>query len=148
MKKLKLKAFSLLELLISISIIGVLSLIILPKIITNKKDIDFIKLKTDVGLIRLAIASIDYSKTLNDKKENLDFKLDDAISNQEKEKLFTNILQYPISAKNKINSWMKVSNNKYKYKLSKDVFLNFIYDNKNNTFNCDYSNEYCDKINH
>ena len=103
----------------------------------------------DVGVIRLAIINHSYSNRLNSNDSSK--KLDDAEFNKSASYLFSNLLAYPSLStslvERALNHWVKISNTKYKYILSADIDLDFIYDENKNTFHCDRNNEYCKKIN-
>jgi len=142
------KSFSLLEVLLSISIIAIFAFMAFPKLLINKSQIDIKKLKADIGTIRLGIISENYSLLLRDKNTKLKT-LDNAKINTSHLKLFDNIITYPpISTstnENKINHWIKIQENKYKYVLSDIRFIQFEYiDDK---FVCNQKDDICLKIN-
>ncbi len=148
MKRNTLKGFSLLEMVLIISIFAIIAFVAFPNIIINKEKTDIFKLKSDVLSIRLGLVDKFYTNTISNTTNSIS--LDNARINTSGDDLFKNIINYNIistSLENlKINTWVKTDNNKYVFVLNGDT-LKFIYDKNKMTFNCDVSNKYCREIN-
>jgi general secretion pathway protein G len=143
-----LKGFSLLEVILIISIFSIIFFVAFPKIIINKQQIDIFKLKSDVVAIRLGLIDTFYTNSIKGNKKYI--LLDNAQINTNGDSLFSNVIKHDIISsslsKNKLNTWVKTSQYKYMYILDGNT-LEFIYDRNKNTFQCDNIDEYCRKIN-
>lgn len=142
------KGFSLLEAILMISIFAIISFMAFPKIIINKKQIDKFKLKTDVGAIRLGLVDKFYDNAT--KGDNGYIILDNARIDISGDRLFSNIIKHDIISsslfESKMNAWIKTGKYQYSYVLDNGN-LEFVYDIKNNTFQCDKIHTYCHKLN-
>ncbi len=116
LQEFKLKAFSSLEIIITIVILAIFLSFILPKISTYLEKNDIIKLKSDIILIKNGLQK-EKTKRVLTQENNYINSLDNAKIDKKNEELFSNILTLPIKStttKDKENGfWAKVSNNKY-----------------------------------
>ncbi|QKF59593.1 hypothetical protein ALANTH_1488 [Aliarcobacter lanthieri] len=116
LQEFKLKAFSSLEIIITIVILAIFLSFILPKISTYLEKNDIIKLKSDIILIKNGLQK-EKTKRVLTQENNYINSLDNAKIDKNNEELFSNILTLPIKStttKDKENGfWAKVSNNKY-----------------------------------
>lgn len=116
LQEFKLKAFSSLEIIITIVILAILLSFILPKISTYLEKNDIIKLKSDIILIKNGLQKEKTKRVLTQETNYINL-LDNAKIDKKNEDLFSNILTLPIKSttiKDKENGfWAKVSNNKY-----------------------------------
>ena len=131
------KAFSLLELIFVIVIIGILAGIAIPKLFPVIGTAKIKKAQSQVAAVRAAISNA-YSKNIisgNNVCPELEKNLTD-------DTVFENILTYPISENDKDISWKVDSNNSketvYTLKVG-DLSTTFTYD-KNTSTNCKF---YC-----
>lgn len=124
------KAFTLLELVFVILILGILSSLSLSFINTTKDEVKILKLKMDYEMLSSALALMRSQMRL----KNLNFPeiLDNAQNNQAKEKLFYclndcdySLLDTPIYSDFK--SWIKIGKNRYRFALNAKEMVEFIY---------------------
>lgn len=127
------KAFTLLELVFVILILGILSSLSLSFINTTKDEVKILKLKMDYEMLNSAFALMRNQMRL----KNLNFPeiLDNAQNNQAKKKLFyclndcdDSLLDTPIYSDFK--SWIKIGKNHYRFALNSKEMVEFIYDSK------------------
>ena len=136
------KSFSLLEIIFIIVIISIISIVAIPKIFNNIQSANIVKLKADIALIRNSIIEFKNKQILLNTNINLTT-LED--NNQ---LLFNIVLKQPILAvEDKANSWSKISSNKYKAWIDNKLFVEFIYNSTDYSFNCDYDDNYCKELN-
>jgi len=151
------KAFTLIELIITIIIIGILASIAIPKLFSTRDDAQITKIRADVSTVRGAISSL-HSIRLMKGNDSYPEALDDADINKEDEKLFDGnssigkLLDYPIYSKDANGHWMKTGDTNYTVKFM-DVNVKFDYNKTNGHFDCDgintgEANTTCNKITH
>jgi general secretion pathway protein G len=146
------RAFTILEVILVLIVLSILSAIILPKFSMSKKDAQLSKVRADIASIRMGILLYKNKQLLNG-KSSFPKVLDFASINIENEPLFNNgVLSYPIysiseDTESKFYSWAKVTKNIYRVFLNKidDDFVSadFVYEDDNGTFNCDYNYANC-----
>lgn len=116
LQEFKLKAFSTLEIIVTIVIIAILLSFILPKFNRYLEKNDIVKLKSDIVLIKNGLQKEITKKVLAQESSYIN-SLDSARVDTKGETLFSNILKMPMistTTKDKENgSWTKVSNSKY-----------------------------------
>ncbi|MEA2016924.1 MAG: prepilin-type N-terminal cleavage/methylation domain-containing protein [Campylobacterota bacterium] len=136
------KAFSLLEVIFVIAIIGIIVTVAIPKLDENLAKANIIKIKNDITMVREGIIQYRDKMILQNNSSSIDT-LDD-----DNELLFNKILTYPIiaSKEKKINSWSKISDTTYKVFLDSQNSVEFIYDKINYTFDCDQDDEFCKEL--
>jgi len=131
------KSFSLLEIIVVIILISIISLIAFPKLFLNVTNASYIKIKSDISLVRSAIIHNRNQNIISGKGEAYMLYLDDAKVNTVNEKLFMGtsdekLLQYPIiSTSNEtaeIGKWIKTTKNHYKIYINKLESIEFVYD--------------------
>ncbi len=139
MKLFKADAFSLIEVIFVIAIISIIAIVAIPKLGNSLDKTNFIKIKSDILLIRDGLNKYKNKQILKGEISTLD-SLDDN-SNL----LFSKILKYPITSSNskKIATWKKLSNSSYGVWLDNETTLEFAYDNVNYTFDCNKNDENC-----
>lgn len=133
------KAFTLLELVFVILILGILSSLSLSFTHTTKDEAKILKLKMDYEMLSSALALMRSQMKLKDL--NFPEILDNAQNNQAKEKLFYcsnncdySLLDTPIYSDFK--SWMKIGKNHYSFTLNAKEKVEFIYDSKEGLLKC------------
>jgi len=134
------KAFTMIELIFVIIVIGILSAVALPKMFATRDDAIVVKLKTDVANIRGAIAAL-HTKNIMLGITTYPEALDDADKNKEGEELFDGnssmgvLLDYPIYSKNSDGHWMKTDDTNYTANLMNNK-VKFNYYQSNGHFDC------------
>ena len=134
------KAFSMLELIFVIIVIGILTAVAMPKMFATRDDAQIVKLKTDVANIRGAISNL-RTKNLMKGVSSYPEALDDADTNKEEEELFDGnssigvLLDYPIYSKNSDGHWIKTGDTNYTAKVM-NTEIKFNYYNNNGHFDC------------
>lgn len=130
----KKNAFTMIELVFVIVILGILASIAIPRLAATREDAQITKAASDIAAIRSGIVTTYNAQLLqgNNKYPNLE--------GADTDKLFDNILTYGISPGTKSGQWSSVVDNKtYKIKIeTKDIEFN--YNITIGTFNCDSSN--------
>ena len=134
------KAFSMIELVFVIVIIGILAAIAIPKLSATRDDATISKVRSDISNIRGAIANL-HTKKMMMGINYYPEALDDATKNQEGEELFDGnssigeLLNYPIISKDSDGHWMKKDDTNYTVKImGNDV--KFDYNSSNGHFDC------------
>jgi len=116
LQEFKIKAFSSLEIIITVVIVAIVLSFILPKANIYLQKNDILKLKSDIVLIKNGLQKEKTKRVLSGENQNINF-LDSAKIDTKGEELFSNILNIAIvstTIKDKENGlWAKVSNNKY-----------------------------------
>lgn len=146
------KAFSLLEIIVVVLIVGLLGAFAINKFFYSIDKSNNFKIKSDVALINNAINKT-YSNQvlLGNSTFTLD-RLDDASINIAGESLFVGYNEYILldvvilsssEDKKEIGKWIKNSQTTYKAYLSKDKVITFEFDNNKGTFACKKSDEVC-----
>ncbi|ADG93053.1 conserved hypothetical protein [Arcobacter nitrofigilis DSM 7299] len=146
------KAFSLLEIIVVVLIVGLLGAFAINKYFYSVDKSNQFKIKSEVALINEAITRT-YSNQvlLGNSTFTLD-RLDDASINTASESLFIGYNEYILldivilstsEDKKELGKWIKTSQTSYKVYLSKDKAITFKFDNDEGTFACKKSDEIC-----
>lgn len=143
-------AFTMIELVFVIVILGILAAVAIPRLGASRDDAVVVKGKSQVAAIRSGIALLK-SKRLLEGNVTAPQELDGA-STAEGQNLFSggangNILEYPLLSKNADGSWMKTSANTanpitYTYRMMGRT-VGFDYNKTSGMFTCDTSNADC-----
>ena len=148
------KAFTMIELVFVIVILGILSAVAFPKLSGVLKDANYASALATVSSLRTAIVNERQSNLI---KGNASFPpiLDEA-GTGEHEKLFDgngtiNILQYPVYSKSKMGGWMKTTDNSgttigYKYYINDATTVDFNYTKSTGVFDCNHALPDCREI--
>ena len=148
------KAFTMIELVFVIVILGILSAVAFPKLSGVLKDANYASALATISSLRTAIT--------NERQNNLikgsaayPQLLDDAGTGVH-EQLFDgngtiHILQYPIYSKNKMGGWMKTTDNSgttigYKYYINDATTVDFNYTKATGVFDCNHALANCKAI--
>jgi general secretion pathway protein G len=151
------KAFTMVELVFVIVILGILASVAIPKLAATRDDAQIVKARSAVSAIRNAI-TLNRNMRMLQGKTGFPAHLDDAqttSSSSTDNSLFdgtgTKILDYPLYAKyNSDGHWMKSGTDEYKFRiLNTDVV--FKYDNSAGSFDCHSDNSgteltYCKQL--
>jgi len=144
-------AFTMIELVFIIVIIGILSAVAIPRISGSIEDANVATGIATVSTIRSAIIS-ERQKSLIQGNIAYPSILDDATKNIDGEALFDgnssiDILQYPIYSGTQSGDWMKTSDNgaaiTYKYYIGTSKTVVFTYTPSTGIFDCTHSEENC-----
>ncbi|MEA3498984.1 MAG: hypothetical protein U9R16_07995 [Campylobacterota bacterium] len=135
----KIKSFSLLEIIFAIAIISIIAIVAIPKLGGSLNKANSIKIKSDIVLIREGLNRYKNSSILANNTTKLETLEDD------NKLLFNKIISYPIASSNinKSTHWNKISNSKYLVWIDSDTSLVFNYDKLNYTFDCNKRDTYC-----
>lgn len=158
------KAFTLVELIFVIVIIGILASVAIPKFVSTSKNASLTSVKSIVSSIRTGIENYHGEYIIDNTNDCPYPDLDDADVNTSGEKLFAGAEGYtffknPIISGNngEKDSWVKTNDDeddnisKYAYYLNKNSYLQFEYNRSAGTFDCtdgssDWNTSECEKI--
>ncbi|MBP1681696.1 MAG: pseudopilin protein [Proteobacteria bacterium] len=147
-------AFTMIELVFVIVVLGILAAVAIPRLAVTRDDAMIVKGRSDVSAIRSGI-SLQRSRMMlegnNAFPTNLDA-IDDNYGNSN-QRLFniadgntSNILEYPIfSQANRDGGWVKTGANAYAFRVN-GVATAFTYTNTNGLFSCTTGNANCDDL--
>lgn len=151
------KSFTLLEIIFVVAIIAVLTSVVISKSSFSFDRVNLIKLRSEISLIRSAIAEDKNRAVLKNSSKIYIDSLDEASVNKSGEKLFCglqnrellNIDIYSANENEKqIGRWIKISQNGYGIWISSSDYVEFTYDPDNGRFECNEKNEICKKVNY
>lgn len=145
-------AFTMIEAVFVIVILGILAAIAIPKFTATRTDAVIAKGRSDVASIRTAISTERQKRFMKGDSSYIS-KLDHQIATPgEGVTIFDNngtatsiLLTYGITTKNTDGGWMKTAADTYKYKVV-GVQNTFTYDSVDGTFQCTGGETYCDKL--
>ncbi|SFV53687.1 Type II secretion envelope pseudopilin protein (PulG,guides folded protein to PulD in outer membrane) [hydrothermal vent metagenome] len=165
MLSIKKSAFTMIELVFVIVILGILAAIAVPKFAATRRDAQISKGRADISSLRSAIITERQSRLIKGDSSYIN-RLDNGVAtNTEDVTIFDSnetlsatsprILTYGIKTKSSDGHWMKTDDNKYTYKVGSDTET-FTYYPDNTTengvfhpagsFDCDHSNDLCKKL--
>lgn len=134
-------AFTMIELVFVIVVLGILAAIAIPRFSATRDDAQIAKGRSDVAAIRAAIVSERQGRLLQGSSAYIN-QLDDAVQDTAGETLFDNngtatnvLLQYGIASDNGNGHWMKTGNTTYTYQVLGQT-VTFTYTQANGTFTC------------
>lgn len=143
------KAFSLLEIIIVIVIIGILASVSINKLFFSLDSAHLLQVKTEINIIKNAIVKKSNKEILLGKNFVLN-RLDDTPINTKGELLFSAVLTRPIISTNErektVSKWIKLSNNQYKIYISNEESIIFDYDSTALSFDCDFKTSLCKEL--
>lgn len=144
----KIKSFSLLEIIIAIVLIAIITSFAIPKFTNMNYNANISTLKSQSALIQNAIVNLKSKNILLSNNQEI-ITLDEATSNSSGEKLFSKVIDFSIistnNTKKESGMWAKTSNNSYTFYLSNDKNITFSFENEK--FLCKSSVELCKEIN-
>ena len=143
----KIKSFSLLEIIIAIVLIAVITSFAIQKFTNMNYNANISTLKSQSALIQNAIVNLKSKNILLSNNQEIS-SLDEATLNSSGEKLFSKVIDFSIistnNTKKESGMWAKISNNSYTFYLSTDKNIEFSFENEN--FLCKSSVELCSEI--
>lgn len=143
----KIKSFSLLEIIIAIVLIAVITSFAIPKFTNMNYNANISTLKSQSALIQNAIVNLKSKNILLSNNQEI-ITLDEATSNSSGERLFSKVIDFSIistnNTKKESGMWAKTSNNSYTFYLSNDKNITFSFENEK--FLCKSSVELCKEI--
>lgn len=143
----KIKGFSLLEMIIAIVLIAIITSFAIPKFTNLNYNKNITTLKSQVALIQNAITNQKSKNILLSNNQEI-ISLDEATQNSGGEKLFTNVIDFSIistnTTKKESGMWAKTSNNSYTFYLSPDKNILFSFEDEK--IICKSSIELCNEI--
>ena len=134
------RAYTLLELIFIVVILGILSAVAIPRLFVSRSDATISNAKTQLAATRSGI-SLKYNDNLLQAKPEFPKKLDNANPN----KLFENVINIPIKDNGDKNGWHRAGDDKYTFMLDGKV-ANFKYDKTTGDFSCNDQNEICKSL--
>jgi len=154
--KLTKTAFTMIELIFVIVVIGILSAIAIPRLAATRTDAIIVKGKSQVAAIRSGIVMQKSQNLLQGNRQTNGYYpdvLDDINSsyNSTGQKLFfhtdgnsTNILETPTYSKSTAGGWLKVNATTYTFQIQSGADVNFTYNSTTGSFDCaDHTNQNC-----
>lgn len=137
-------AFTMIELIFVIVVLGILAAVAIPKLVVTRDDAMIVKGKSQVSAIRSGIALQKSKRMLEGTTPFIPTTLDSiAAASTDGNRLFnyndgntSNILEYPIFAEsNRDGAWVKTAANKYAFRVM-NVAHTFEYNTTTGAFNC------------
>jgi len=148
-------AFTMIELIFVIVVIGILSAVAIPRLAATRDDAIVVKGRSQIAAIRSGIAMQKSLNLLAGNRQTNGYypdSLDDINTsyNSIGQKLFfhndgnsTNILETPTYSKDSSGGWLKTSQNGYSYQITSGTSVSFDYNSTTGSFDCDHTNQNC-----
>lgn len=131
-------AFTMIELIFVIVVLGILAAIAIPKFAATRDDAQMAKGRSDVAAIRSAIVSERQTRLLQGNSSYIN-RLDDGTGGgvifDSNGTATSTLLQYGIQTANGNGHWLKVDADTYKYTVM-GTGVNFDYNSSTGTFTC------------
>ena len=143
----KIKGFSLLEIIIVIVLIAIITSFAVPKFANMNYNTNISILKSQLALIQNGIVKHKSKNILLSNNQEIS-SLDEATSNSSGEKLFSKVIDFSIistnNTKKESGMWAKISNNSYTFYLSTGESI--LFSLEDDRFLCKSSVELCKEI--
>lgn len=142
------KAFTMIELVFVIVVIGILAAIALPKFAATRDDATIVKGKATVANIQSGLVTERTRRIMRgDPKYPLSLDSNTTTSSTDgTTPLFTQVLEKPVIAKHGAGGWEKTAFKEYDFYINDSTTVTFRYDNSNGTFECNSSNSNCNNF--
>ncbi len=131
-------AFSMIELIFVIVILGILAGVALPKLMATRDDAAVAKARSDVAAIRSSIKTVRAKRVLEG-NSSYPASLDSSSG------LFGAVLDYAVASSSKPGHWSK-NGNKYRFNITSSEYAEFEYNKTKGIFDCDHSRANCKKL--
>jgi general secretion pathway protein G len=143
--RLKKEAFTMIELVFVIVVLGILSAIAIPKFAVTRTDAQITKGRADVASVRSAIITERQARLITG--DNKFIEAGTGSGQLDSGGLFGGVLTYPITASDSSGHWhSRASSNAdsstVKFKVA-DTDVTFTYTRSNGVFTCDRDDDYC-----
>ncbi len=144
----KRKAFTMIELIFVVVILGILASVAISKMAVTRDDAIIVKGRSQVAAIRNAITLMRNQNMLQALGASWPTTLDDATANTDGHGLFDGnatdpLMDYPLYAKSNVDGhWIKTSASGYTFKVM-NTDVNFTYTFNNGRFDCTHTEVYC-----
>ncbi len=150
------KAFTMIELIFVIVILGILSSVAISKMAVTRDDAEIVKGRSQVASIRNAIILTRNQNMLQANGARYPDRLDalSSATSNDGDPLFghdtsvsddTRLLDYPIYSKNSNGNWKKLNATTYAFRaMNTDV--NFTYNSTNGQFDCNHAEDLCKSL--
>lgn len=134
----KKNAFTMIELIFVIVVLGILAAIAVPKLSVTRTDAVITKGKSDVAAIRTGIVSERQERLIKGEHDFI------TAANLSGTKLFDGVMMYGITDEDANGHWHKTGANTYSYKIMNASNV-FTYDEDTGKFDCT-SGTYCSEL--
>jgi len=146
--RLKKTAFTMIELVFVIVVLGILSAIAIPKFSATRTDAQISKGRADVASVRSAIITERQSRLITGDSKFIE--AGDGSGQLDDGALFGGVLTYGITAKDASGHWHSRSSSDtnsstVKFKVA-DTDVTFTYTRSNGVFTCDTDDTYCSEL--
>jgi len=148
-------AFTIIELVFAIVVIGILAAIAIPRLMLTRRDAVIVKGKSQVAAIRNGISLQKSRNMLKGDATPYPDKLDNVnVYNVDDKPLFyfndgnkSNILEYPVySKKNADGHWIKTGANAYAFFVTQNKNITFDYNASTGSFDCNHTDPNCQQL--
>jgi len=141
------KAFTMIELVFVIVVLGILSAIAIPRFAATRTDAEISKGRADVSSIRSAIMTERQSRLIMGDSKFIEAGSGSGKFNTSSTQLFGGVLTYPITPKTTSGHWHTPANvdansSTVKYQVG-TTNVDFTYTRGNGVFTCDRTKKYC-----
>ena len=149
------KAFSLIEIIFVILIVGLIGSFAINKIFYSIDKSNELKIQSEVALINEAINRVYSGQILLGNTDFILERLDDASINGVNESLFMGYDEYILLdevilstslEKKELGKWIKTSQTSYKVYLTKEKVIEFNFDSSEALFSCDKNDDVCNEF--
>jgi general secretion pathway protein G len=148
------KAFTMIEIVFVIVILGILTAVAMPKLSGVLEDANIAKASETVASIRSSIVNERQVRLIQGQTGYAEI-LDDA-STGDREELFDGnasikMFTYPVYSGSENGDWEKTTNNTgakigYRFHLSNSKYVDFNYTKATGTFDCNHDDDYCKRL--
>jgi len=145
----KKSAFTVIELIFVIVVLGILASIAVPKFTATRDDAIISRARAQVSAIRSAIMT-EHQRGILQGQSNWPPLIDDAQDIVDEELFDGNssnrLLDYPIYSKNSQGGWMKLRDNDYQFYVTLTNLVDFNYSTTDRRFDCDHTDIDCQRL--
>ena len=148
-------AFTMIELIFAIVIIGILAAIAVPKLMVTRDDAIYVKGKSQLSSIKSGITmqkSKNMLRGITNSGSYYPTKLDNYYPTEQQYLFYfgdgnsSNILESPIYPKKSQGYWWESNSTTYHYFVSDDKNVTFTYNPQTGSFDCDHTQQECKNL--